>query len=105
MRPASQRRLVGGEIAEAASRGDIAAATAPMTVRLDALMNGQPPTRPARLGTAVLSTIIDNIVSEALPPESTLPNERELCAAFGVSRSVIRESVKVLEEKGLVRVK
>lgn len=76
-----------------------------MTVRLDALMNGQPPTRPARLGTAVLSTIIDNIVSEALPPESTLPNERELCAAFGVSRSVIRESVKVLEEKGLVRVK
>jgi DNA-binding FadR family transcriptional regulator len=105
LRPASQRRLVGGEIAEAASRGDIAAATAPMTVRLDALMNGQPPTRPARLGTAVLSTIIDNIVSEALPPESTLPNERELCAAFGVSRSVIRESVKVLEEKGLVRVK
>ena len=77
----------------------------PMTIGLDALMNGQPPTRPARLGTAVLSTIIDNIVSEALPPESTLPNEGELCAAFGVSRSVIRESVKVLEEKGLVRVK
>ena len=76
-----------------------------MTTGLEALINGQPPSRPARLGTAVLSTIIDSIVSEALPPESTLPNERELCTAFGVSRSVIRESVKVLEEKGLVRVK
>jgi DNA-binding FadR family transcriptional regulator len=76
-----------------------------MTVSLDALINGQPQPRPARLGTAVLSTIIDNIVSGALPPDSTLPTERELCAAFGVSRSVIRESVKVLEEKGLVRVR
>jgi DNA-binding FadR family transcriptional regulator len=105
LRPASRRRFAGGQIAEADKRADVAAATAQMTVRLDALMNGQPPARPARLGTAVLSTIIDNIVSEALLPESTLPNERELCAAFGVSRSVVRESVKVLEEKGLVRVK
>jgi DNA-binding FadR family transcriptional regulator len=76
-----------------------------MTVSLDALVNGGPPRRPVRLGTAVLSTIIDNIVTGALPPDSTLPTERELCAAFGVSRSVIRESVKVLEEKGLVRVR
>jgi DNA-binding FadR family transcriptional regulator len=76
-----------------------------MVVSLDALVNGGPPRRPARLGAAVLSRIIDNIVSGALPPDSTLPTERELCEAFGVSRSVIRESVKVLEEKGLVRVR
>jgi DNA-binding FadR family transcriptional regulator len=76
-----------------------------MTASLDALTDGRPPRRPARLGTAVLSAIIDNIVSGALPPDSALPNERDLCAAFGVSRSVIRESVKVLEEKGLVRVR
>jgi DNA-binding FadR family transcriptional regulator len=76
-----------------------------MTANLEELLNSQPPRRPARLGTAVSSTIIDNIVSGALPPESTLPTERELCAAFGVSRSVIRESVKVVEEKGLVRVR
>ncbi len=73
--------------------------------QLDALTKDQPPRRPARLGTAVSSTIIDNIVSGALPPDSVLPNERELCEAFGVSRSVIRESVKVLEEKGLVHVR
>jgi DNA-binding FadR family transcriptional regulator len=76
-----------------------------MTAPLDELINSRPPRRPARLGAAVLSRIIDNIVSGALPPDSTLPTERELCEAFGVSRSVIRESVKVLEEKGLVRVR
>jgi DNA-binding FadR family transcriptional regulator len=76
-----------------------------MNGSLEELLNSRPPRRPARLGTAVLSTIIDNIVSGTLPPDSSLPTERELCAAFGVSRTVIRESVKVLEEKGLVRVK
>jgi DNA-binding FadR family transcriptional regulator len=85
--------------------GDIDAGTASVTASFDALTNERPPRRPARLGTAVLSRIIDNIVSGALPPDSALPNERELCEAFGVSRSVIRESVKVLEEKGLVRVR
>ena len=85
--------------------GDIDAGTASVTASLDALTGDLPPRRPTRLSAAVLSTIIDNIVSGALLPDSALPNERELCEAFGVSRSVIRESVKVLEEKGLVRVK
>jgi DNA-binding FadR family transcriptional regulator len=74
-------------------------------VGLDALLSSPPPRRPARLGSAVLSTLIDEIVSGALPSESALPTEPALCAAFGVSRSVIRESVKLLEEKGLVRVR
>jgi DNA-binding FadR family transcriptional regulator len=85
--------------------GNIDAGTASVTASLDALTGDLPPRRPTRLGAAVLLTIIDNIVSGALPPDSALPNERELCEAFGVSRSVIRESVKVLEEKGLVRVR
>lgn len=76
-----------------------------MTTSFDALTKDPPPRRPARLGTAVLSSLIDNIVSGALPPDSAVPNERELCEAFGVSRSVIRESIKILEEKGLVLVK
>lgn len=36
-------------------------------------------------------------------PGETLPNEEALCTAFGVSRGVIREAVKVLHKKGLVR--
>lgn len=38
-------------------------------------------------------------------PGDTLPNEEALCAEFGVSRGVIREAVKVLCKKGLVRPK
>ena len=38
----------------------------------------------------------------ALPAGSSLPPEPVLCDDFKVSRSVIRESVKLLEEKGLV---
>jgi len=46
--------------------------------------------------------LIDQIVSGALPAGSSLPPEPVLCEDFKVSRSVIRESVKLLEEKGLV---
>lgn len=60
------------------------------------------PRRPARLGTAVVTELLDRIVSGQLPQLSTLPNEPTLCEAFGVSRTVIREAVKVLEEKGLL---
>jgi DNA-binding FadR family transcriptional regulator len=60
------------------------------------------PRRPARLGAVVVSELLDRIVSGELPQLSTLPNEPALCEAFGVSRTVIREAVKVLEEKGLL---
>ena len=38
-----------------------------------------------------------------LEPGTLLPNEPRLCEAFGVSRTVIREAIKILEQKGLVR--
>lgn len=60
------------------------------------------PRRPARLGAVVVSELLDRIVSGELPQQSMLPNEPALCEAFGVSRTVIREAVKVLEEKGLL---
>jgi DNA-binding FadR family transcriptional regulator len=63
------------------------------------------PKRPARLGAVVVSELLDRVVSGALPQLSTLPNEPALCEAFGVSRTVIREAVKVLEEKGLLHAK
>lgn len=34
-----------------------------------------------------------------------LPSERELCELFGVSRTVVRESIRVLQTKGLVEVR
>jgi DNA-binding FadR family transcriptional regulator len=61
--------------------------------------------RPARLGEAVVASLIDRIVTGTLPVGSSLPAEPVLCQDYSVSRSVIRESLKLLEEKGLVVVK
>jgi DNA-binding FadR family transcriptional regulator len=52
-----------------------------------------------------LQTLTENIVSGELAPGTTLPTNPELCVAFGVSRTVVRESLKLLEEKGLIRVR
>ena len=34
-----------------------------------------------------------------------MPSEQALCDTFSVSRTVVREAVKMLQEKGLVRVR
>jgi DNA-binding FadR family transcriptional regulator len=57
-----------------------------------------------RLGVTVVAGLVDAIVRGDLAPGSSLPPEAVLCEQFGVSRTVIRESVKRLEEKGLVTV-
>jgi GntR family transcriptional repressor for pyruvate dehydrogenase complex len=44
------------------------------------------------------------ILSGELPENSRLPSEKELGIRFGVSRNAIREALKSLEERGLVRV-
>ncbi|CAN5257472.1 FadR/GntR family transcriptional regulator [soil metagenome] len=58
----------------------------------------------ARLGVAVVHGLVSAIVTGEVAPGETLPPEADLSAHFGVSRTVIRESVKRLEEKGLVTV-
>lgn len=61
-------------------------------------------TRTPRLGVTVVADLVDAIVRGDLPSGTSLPPEAVLCEQFGVSRTVIRESVKRLEEKGLVTV-
>lgn len=56
----------------------------------------------ARLGVAVVADLVAAIVTGTLPPGEVLPPEGILSQQFGVSRTVIRESVKRIEEKGLV---
>lgn len=60
--------------------------------------------RAPRLGVTVVTELVDAIVRGDLPPGTTLPPESVLCEQFAVSRTVIRESVKRMEEKGLVTV-
>jgi DNA-binding FadR family transcriptional regulator len=76
----------------------------------DAIGNGNRPlvvasagrTPAARLGVAVVADLVAAIVTGVLPPGEVLPPEGVLSQQFGVSRTVIRESVKRIEEKGLV---
>jgi DNA-binding FadR family transcriptional regulator len=59
--------------------------------------------RPARLSVVVINVLVDGIVSGRYPAGSLLPPEPVLCRSFDVSRSVVREALKMLEEKGLAR--
>ncbi len=49
-----------------------------------------------------MDDLVEGIVSGALAVGSLLATESSLCASYDVSRTVVREAVKALEEKGLV---
>ncbi|MEO7720393.1 MAG: FadR/GntR family transcriptional regulator [Pseudolysinimonas sp.] len=66
--------------------------------------DGAPRTPAARLGVAVVTDLVAAIVTGDLGPGEVLPPEGTLSQQFGVSRTVIRESVKRVEEKGLLTV-
>jgi DNA-binding FadR family transcriptional regulator len=66
--------------------------------------DGGPPWRPARFASFVVEELAEAIVSGALAEGDVLPTEPALCAQFGFSRTVVREGLKMLEERGLVRV-
>ena len=61
--------------------------------------------RPASLGKALTGELVERIVRGVHPPGSSLPPEPVLCETFSVSRTVVREAVKILQEKGLVQVR
>ncbi|TMR15061.1 FadR family transcriptional regulator [Nonomuraea turkmeniaca] len=61
--------------------------------------------RPASLGKAVTAELVERIVRGVHPPGTPLPPEPVLCETFSVSRTVVREAVKILQEKGLVQVR
>jgi DNA-binding FadR family transcriptional regulator len=61
--------------------------------------------RPANLASAVAAELVSRIVRGQHPEGSPLPPEPALCETFSVSRTVVREAVKMLQEKGLVQVR
>ena len=58
-----------------------------------------------KLHTQITDQIQELIVSNSLHPGDKLPGERELAETLGVSRTVVREAIRVLSVKGLVEVK
>ncbi|EYR80508.1 FadR/GntR family transcriptional regulator [Shinella sp. 838] len=63
----------------------------------------RPSSRRPRVRHNVTAAIGGDICGGRFPPGGALPRESDLCESYGVSRTVIRESLKVLETKGLVR--
>lgn len=70
-----------------------------MTDELDKSLNT------ARLYEQIVEQLETLIVEGHLTPGDRLPAERELSEQFEVSRTVIREAVKSLQEKGLVEIR
>jgi GntR family transcriptional repressor for pyruvate dehydrogenase complex len=66
--------------------------------------NGYTPIkRQAKLSSQVAEQIQQLILSRDLKPGDRLPTERELGDTFEVSRTVIREAIRTLEARGLVK--
>lgn len=57
------------------------------------------------LSEKIVSQITDAIVKGELKPDDRMPTERDLAAQFNVSRTVIRDAVKILAGRGMLRVK
>jgi DNA-binding FadR family transcriptional regulator len=60
--------------------------------------------RPVRLASIVVEELAHDIIGGQLPEGSPIPTEDALCRQFGFSRTVMREGLKLLEERGLIRV-
>ena len=60
--------------------------------------------RPARLASIIFEALGDRIIGGELSAGDVLPTEPALCEEFGFSRTVVREGLKLLEGRGLVRV-
>lgn len=56
------------------------------------------------LSQRVEEEIEEAIRTRSLSPGARLPSELELCEQFGVSRSAVREALRVLSARGLVRI-
>jgi DNA-binding FadR family transcriptional regulator len=54
---------------------------------------------------SVAQDIGQRILKGEFAPGDLLPNEAECGEAFGVSRTAVREAVKILREKGLIEIR
>ncbi|HUS82911.1 MAG TPA: FCD domain-containing protein [Dehalococcoidia bacterium] len=74
-------------------------------VRPNAFTPGGNVPRPRKMPELVAWQIADDITSQGIEAGDVLPPERELTAAYGVSRGTLREALRILESYGLISVK
>lgn len=63
------------------------------------------PVQSARLYDQIVEQIESRIASGSIGVGDRLPSERDMAAQFGVSRAVVREAAKALQQKGLVEIR
>ena len=63
------------------------------------------PVKQSRVTEDMFEQIFSRIADGNLKPGEKLPTERELAAQFGVSRSTVRETLRMLQHSGLIRIK
>jgi GntR family transcriptional regulator, transcriptional repressor for pyruvate dehydrogenase complex len=61
------------------------------------------PVSPVRAYERVVEQIEEAVLSGRLKPGSRLPSERDMMTQFGVSRSTVREALRVLQSNGMVQ--
>lgn len=75
-----------------------------MTLPADHAPHGRARAPIDRIGATVLNELVQSIVTGEFGPGDLLPPESVISVQFGVSRTVIRETMKRLQEKGMVTV-
>ncbi|HEY6673848.1 MAG TPA: FadR/GntR family transcriptional regulator [Rubrobacteraceae bacterium] len=61
-------------------------------------------TRRTKLRDRAADQLLEMVISGGLEPGERLPPERELCSRLGVSRTVVREALNLLEARGLISI-
>ncbi len=61
--------------------------------------------RPSTLSQVIVENIETSIRKRKLVPGQKLPTEQELCAMFSVSRTAVREALRMLSARGLITIR
>jgi DNA-binding FadR family transcriptional regulator len=61
--------------------------------------------RPSKTSVTIAVDLAERIMAADLPVGATLPNERTMIETFGVGRASVREALRLLETRGLIRMR
>lgn len=61
--------------------------------------------RPLKISESIALEIVRDVVGQSLEPGDRLPREADMLEHYGVSRSSLREALRLLEVQGLIRIR
>jgi DNA-binding FadR family transcriptional regulator len=61
--------------------------------------------RPPKISERVARDLAAYIVDSGLPPDTSLPTEKEMAEQLGVGRTTLREALRLLESRGVVTIR